>query len=163
MILFCVILHFYNYISYKASVIKFLSFNIIINSQQSVTFKNNKYKHMKTLNYLFTLAILFTLFSCKSDTESSNKNSNQITSAKEAVQSIEVGIDGMTCEIGCAKLIESKVSKLDGVTISKVNFEEKIGTFTFDVSKISSEEITKNINGIAGGDLYKVTEIKTVQ
>jgi len=118
---------------------------------------------MKTLNYLFFTAILFTAFSCNNATKPSEKNTNQITSTKESIQNIKVNIEGMTCEIGCAKLIESKVSKLEGVTVSKVSFEERVGTFTFDASKISSEEIVKNINGIAGGDLYKVTSIKTIE
>lgn len=101
----------------------------------------------KIFKPLLFISFLFLVFSCEK---------------KEEIKKIEVSIEGMTCEIGCAKLIESKVSKLEGVTISDVSFEKKIGVFTFDVSKISSEEIIKNINGIAGGELYKVTETKMV-
>ncbi len=81
---------------------------------------------------------------------------------KEDIHNIEVTIEGMTCEIGCARLIQSKVYKLEGVTESKVDFEKKKGYFTYDKNKISSEEITTNINGIAGGDLYKVTDVKVI-
>lgn len=117
---------------------------------------------MKTIKFLSILIVLFTIFSCNNGAKASAKNAAKITSAKEDLQSIEVNIEGMTCEIGCAKLIQSKVYKLDGVKESKVNFEEKKGIFTFDKNKISSEEITKKINGIAGGDLYKVTDVKIV-
>lgn len=118
---------------------------------------------MKVFYSLLSLIFILTITSCKNDTKPTVENTQQITSVKENFQNIEVNIEGMTCEIGCAKLIESKISKLEGVTVSKVNFEEKTGTFTFDVSRISSKKIVKNINGIAGGGLYKVTNIKTVE
>ena len=118
---------------------------------------------MKVFYSIVSLILILTFTSCKNDTKSTTQNTEQSTSVKKGIQNIEVSIEGMTCEIGCAKLIESKISKLEGVTASKVNFEEKIGIFTFDASKISSEEIVKNINGIAGGDLYKVTNIKAVE
>ncbi len=116
---------------------------------------------MKAFYSLLSLIFILTIASCKNDTKSTVKDTQQTISAEKGIQNIEVSIEGMTCEIGCAKLIESKISKLEGVTVSKINFEEKIGVFTFDTSKISSKKIAKNINGIAGGDLYKVTGIKT--
>lgn len=106
----------------------------------------------KLLSYLLIVTLLFT-FSCKKEEKT------QI----EKLQSIEVQIKGMTCEIGCAKLIQSKVYKLEGVKESKVNFKEEKGTFTFDENKISANAIAEKINGIAGGDLYKVTDIKKVE
>lgn len=116
---------------------------------------------MKAFNSFLSLFFIFTIVSCGNDAKPTVKDTKQTSSIEKGIQNIEVSIEGMTCEIGCAKLIESKVSKLEGVTASKVSFEEKKGLFTFDASKVSSEEIVKNINGIAGGDLYKVTEIKS--
>ncbi len=113
---------------------------------------------MKALNIFYPLTLLFFIVACKSEIKPEEK-----VALKEKIQTIEVSIEGMTCEIGCAKLIESKVHKLEGVTLSKVNFEEKTGQFSFDSNKISEEEIVKNINGIAGGELYKVTSSKTVK
>jgi len=68
----------------------------------------------------------------------------------------------MTCEIGCAKIIASKVSKLQGVAYSEVSFENKKGVFSYDENSISKEAIVAKINGIAGGDLYKVTNTKVL-
>lgn len=76
------------------------------------------------------------------------------------LKSIEVEIEGMTCEIGCARTIQSKLSKVKGVTYAKVDFESKKGQFTFDTNKISENDIVTKINGIAGGDLYSVTNTK---
>ena len=115
---------------------------------------------MKIFNSLVSLIFIFIIISCKNDVKQNTKDSQQTLAIEKSIQKIEVKIEGMTCEIGCAKLIASKVSKLKGVTISNVNFEEKIGTFTFDASIISSKEILKNINGIAGGELYKTTDVK---
>ena len=115
---------------------------------------------MKIFYYTLSLFFFFSIVSCGNNEKSTVKEPVQILTSEKSIQNIEVAIEGMTCEIGCAKLIASKISKLEGVTVSKVNFEEKIGIFTFDAAKISSEEIIKNINGIAGGELYKVTDSK---
>jgi|TARA_B110000977_G_C10792173_1_gene382865 Cu+-exporting ATPase len=113
---------------------------------------------MRTLKYTFLLLSLTLFFACQ---EKITKNEKTET-VTENIQNIEVNIEGMTCEIGCAKLIESKVHKLEGVTYSNVNFEHKIGHFSFDSNKISKEELAKNLNGIAGGELYKATQITLV-
>jgi Cu+-exporting ATPase len=114
---------------------------------------------MKIFKYLLALTIILSVVSCKNDVNASTK----IASVEKGIQNIEVAIEGMTCEIGCAKLIESKIHKLEGVSVSEVDFENKIGKITFDNNLISSEEIVKNITGIAGGELYKVTDIKTIK
>lgn len=113
---------------------------------------------MKLLKFIFVLTLLTNITSCKSEVK---KEETLEKSAK--IEHIEVTIEGMTCEIGCAKLIESKVHKLEGVTFSKVSFEEKTGRFSYDSNKISKEEIAKNINGIAGRELYKVKKNTTVE
>lgn len=101
---------------------------------------------MNLIKHLLIAVLTISMVSCKTDNIATVQN----------IQHLEVNIEGMTCEIGCAKLIESKVHKLEGITYSKVNFENKTGQFSFDANKISKEELAKNINGIAGGDLYKV-------
>jgi Cu+-exporting ATPase len=111
------------------------------------------------------LTIAFVLFSCNEDKKGSEVLKSGIEKQEIAAsyKSIEVEIEGMTCEIGCAKTIESKLSKFEGVTYSKVNFEAKIGKFTFDENKISQEDIAKKIAGIAGGALYKATKITEIE
>lgn len=70
-------------------------------------------------------------------------------------------IEGMTCAVGCASLIESKLNKLEGVTEAKVNFETKTATVTYDADKINQEKLTKTVEGVAGGELYKVSKVKS--
>ena len=114
---------------------------------------------MKKAMYLLSIAII--LFSCNDAKKEVSKEKSGIEKPEVAAiyKSIEVEIEGMTCEIGCAKTIESKLSKTEGVTYSKVSFEDKVGQFTYDENKISKEDIAKKIAGIGGGALYKATKI----
>lgn len=105
------------------------------------------------------LIIICAFFSCDETKKESVVEKSEISKQEIAanLKSIAVEIEGMTCEIGCARLIESKLSKVEGVTYSKVTFESKKGQFTFDSNKLSKQDIIRNINGIAGGDLYLAT------
>lgn len=75
---------------------------------------------------------------------------------------IAFNISGMTCEIGCAKTIQSKLSKKAGITDAKIIFNDSLGIVEFDANQISAKEIETFVNGIAGGDLYKVKNTKEV-
>jgi mercuric ion binding protein len=116
----------------------------------------------KSLLILLLFSFIFSCDSVKKDAPIEKK-----AEIKEEVaanyKSIEVDIEGMTCEIGCARTIQSKLSKFPGVTFSKVSFESKKGQFTFDTNKVSQEDIVNKISGIAGGDSYSVINTKTIE
>jgi mercuric ion binding protein len=76
-------------------------------------------------------------------------------------ETISLAISGMTCEIGCAKTIQSKLSKKEGITDAIVVFTDSIATVSFDSSKTSTKEISSFITGIAGGDAYTASELKS--
>ena len=69
-----------------------------------------------------------------------------------------LAISGMTCEIGCAKTIQSKLSKKEGVLNAKVIFTDSIANIEYDANATSKKELIAFIDGIAGGDLYKASE-----
>jgi len=81
----------------------------------------------------------------------------------ENLKNIEVQIQGMTCEIGCARLIQSKLYKAKGIKFAKVSFADSLGNITYDANRISDKEIKNIIQNVAGGDLYKVVEITEVE
>ncbi|MBE0423552.1 MAG: heavy-metal-associated domain-containing protein [Lutibacter sp.] len=114
---------------------------------------------------IYILSMAFVLFSCNDAKKEVSSEKSGIEKQEVAVnyKSIAIEIEGMTCEIGCAKTIESKLSKTEGVTYSKVSFEDKIGKFTYDENKISQEDIAKKISGIGGGALYKATKITEIE
>ncbi len=77
-------------------------------------------------------------------------------------KSIVIDIKGMTCEIGCAKLIQSKMYKMAGVSYAEINFEAKKGTITYNSNKININDIVQKIEGIAGGGLYFVSKTSEI-
>ncbi|NVK52882.1 MAG: heavy-metal-associated domain-containing protein [Flavobacteriaceae bacterium] len=114
---------------------------------------------MKTLRIVATLIVVTIAFTaCK--TETKKASDTKIVVAKNP-QKLAFSISGMTCEIGCAKTIQSKLSKKEGITTAKVIFKDSLGLVEFDANKISKEDITAFVDGIAGG-LYKTSNIKSV-
>ena len=112
---------------------------------------NIKSIHMKTKKILFSVAIaLFILTGCKSEAK------------KEVLpvdkQNVSLAISGMTCEIGCAKTIQSKLSKKEGVLNAKVIFKDSIANVEFDANTTSKKDLIAFVDGIAGGELYKASE-----
>jgi Cu+-exporting ATPase len=120
---------------------------------------------MKNLkNIVLALLMTLSLASCKLE----NKEVTAEETKKEAVsesdlakmQTASFTIDGMTCAMGCAKTIQNKLAEQEGVGQAVVDFDTKIATVKFDTEKQSLESLTKTIEGVAGGDSYKVTESK---
>ena len=120
---------------------------------------------MKVKNYLILIVILVAVFSCNTSANNKQNINNSDTddvAVIESIKNIEVDIEGMTCEIGCARLIQSKLHKTEGVIFADISFENKLGKISFDANKLSNEDIENEIKKIAGGDLYKVTHSKEV-
>ena len=111
-------------------------------------------------NIAFAITITLFAVSCKKETTPEPK---EVATAKteiaaENLETANLTIDGMTCAVGCAKTIESKLAGTDGVSEAKVDFETKIATVKFDKTKQSIESLTKTVEKVGGGDLYKVTK-----
>ena len=73
-------------------------------------------------------------------------------------EKVSLAISGMTCEIGCAKTIQSKLFKKEGVIAAKVVFTDSIATIEFNGNTTSKKDLITFIDGIAGGNLYKASE-----
>lgn len=122
---------------------------------------------MRFIKIIFIFLVLFiTFLSCKDNgvktsqnIETQNDNSSKSIAKLEKM---EFHIKGMTCEIGCARLIQSKLTKTKGITSAKVSFKDSIGMVEFDSNKLSSTDINNVIEKIADGTLYKVSNNKIV-
>ena len=101
------------------------------------------------------LIACFTLTSCNSEKNTPTKATLSTTEKQE----VRLAISGMTCEIGCAKTIESKLNKKEGVLAAKVIFSDSIATVEFDANTLSKKDLIAFVDGIAGGDLYTASEI----
>ena len=116
---------------------------------------------MKT-RYLFILALasIFSFSSCKKEVEKVEVKEVKKEIALADLETVSFNVTGMTCQIGCAKKIQSDLSKKDGVASAKVVFKDSLATIEYDKNKTSKEDLIAFIGGIAGGDLYTATEIE---
>lgn len=124
---------------------------------------------MRLLKYSAVLALAGVLFTaCKNEVkvqEGTTQVEEVSLSAKEEVAqgSIEKAsfeIEGMTCALGCAKLIEGKLAGLPGVKNVVVDFETKKATLEFNDAQQTEETITATVQKIANG-IYTVVNMTT--
>jgi Cu+-exporting ATPase len=54
-------------------------------------------------------------------------------------------IEGMTCAMGCAKMIENKLGNLEGVKEAKVDFENKTAVVEFDDAKQNGASLKETV------------------
>ena len=125
---------------------------------------------MKTIQSLIIfLAFTTVMMSCKNDKQAEIKTVNTEITSKDASDlnsnttyaKVEFGIDGMTCALGCAKSIEKKVSKLEGVKSAKVDFDKHMAIVEYDVAKVSPKSIEETVTKVS--DVYKVNNMKEVK
>lgn len=124
---------------------------------------------MKTMKHILIVAVLAICFlACKNETAPEVKTVEVETAKKEKVldpnatyAKAEFGIDGMTCEIGCAKTIEKKLAKMDGVKSATVDFDRQLAMVEYDEAMVTPDILTETVTKVA--DVYKVKDMKTVE
>lgn len=113
------------------------------------------------------LTVVFFVSACSNERDSIDQE--EITETviegdqNKALALIEV--EGMSCEVGCARYIKGKLAKLEGVLESEVLFEEKIAKISYDPTIISGKQLVSHINSYNDGQ-YKVGKVnieKTVK
>jgi mercuric ion binding protein len=110
--------------------------------------------------FLVLVIVSLSFVSCNKDAKKIEKKEVKTdVTAKAKMETVSLAVSGMTCEIGCAKTIQSKLSKKEGVADAVVVFTDSIATITFDSNKTSPEDLSSFITGIAGGDFYTASEI----
>jgi len=118
---------------------------------------------MKTLKYtIAVLVVIALLVSCKNETAPETKTVSVETQKEEKklnpdaeYLAIDFEIEGMSCAMGCAKVIEKNLAKMDGVKSVKVDFESKTANIEYDAEMTSQESIIATVKRT--GDVYEVT------
>ena len=122
---------------------------------------------MKTLKNIVVLLLIVTaLTACKNNEQPEVKTVE--TAANEAKEldpnatyaKAEFTINGMTCELGCAKTIEKKIAKMDGVKSAKVDFDLELAMVEYDEAIVTPTSLEKTVTQVAS--TYKVEDMKTV-
>lgn len=134
-----------------------------ISNSENPTFKSIVMNLKKSLLILAMPALLLT--ACKqsesapASAETATENTTAAVAQKPETASFK--IDGMVCAVGCAKTIEKKLAKLDGVTKATVDYDKKEATVEFDAAKQSAEKIVEAVEKTGDGKTYKVTDVKS--
>jgi len=119
---------------------------------------------MKISNKFLMLAVtgLF-LVACKNQNNPETEENQSTDQTKEIsavnLQEASFLIDGMQCEYGCAKGIEKKLAKLEGIKSAKVDFDSKEATVEYDATLQTPQTITQTVEAMS--DSYKVSKIKS--
>ena len=116
---------------------------------------------------LLILLICVAVWSCKNQTETQLKTvetseslANTQMDSDKVLAKAEFNIEGMTCAIGCAKTIEKKLAKMDGVKSAKVDFEKKLAQVEYDESIVNTVSLENTVT--KASDSYSVNDMKTV-
>lgn len=124
---------------------------------------------MKTLRKIFAVAVLgLVVVACKNEKQPEVKT----VETEVAVEKVELDpnatyakaeftIKGMTCEIGCAKTIEKKLAKMEGVKSAKVDFSKELAMVEYDEAKVTPDNLTETVTKTA--ETYSVESMKTVE
>ena len=122
---------------------------------------------MKLTSYFVSaLVTVFLFIGCKDAASKPPLSATNDATKKEVAAAVkpEVAsfkIDGMVCPDGCAKMIEKKLSSVNGVQNAKVDYETKTATVNFDLDQLSSNDLVKTVETAGDGKTYKVSEVKT--
>ena len=127
---------------------------------------------MKKLYFL--LIAIIVLIGCNNETMQNQDKPIYTVDVPVTIDEIKVGsieevktvaefeIEGMTCEIGCAKMIKKTVSDLKGVELTNVNFDSDrnvdYAIVTYNPSIINEYEMAEAVQNLANGQ-YKVNKI----
>ena len=122
---------------------------------------------MKALKNIMAIAMVVLItISCKNETKPEVKTIEVATEAPKKLDpnatyaKAEFTIDGMTCAIGCAKTIEKKIAKMEGVKSATVDFERKLAMVEYNEVKVTPTALEETVTKVA--DDYKVSDMKTV-
>ncbi|WP_296385887.1 heavy metal-associated domain-containing protein [Winogradskyella sp.] len=126
---------------------------------------------MKTLKSLCIVAIMALVFtSCKNekqpevktvDVEVTKKEVSKTLDPNASYAKVEFSIDGMTCAMGCAKTIEKKMAKMEGVKTAKVDFDKRLAMVEYDEAIVTPKSLEETVTKVA--DIYKVKDVKIVK
>ncbi len=121
---------------------------------------------MKTIKKIISIFVLvaFILTACKNENKKNVTKKEDIKKEVSSVntQKLNLNISGMTCEIGCAKTIQSKLSKKEGVSSAKVIFKDSLAVIKYDVTKTNKKDLIAFVEGIAGGKTYTAKETNRI-
>ena len=100
-----------------------------------------------------SLAVIFSVSSCSETTAQSADVTQEVV--KNSIMAM--GIEGMTCAIGCAKAIETELKNVDGVSSAVVDFESATASIEFNPGLVSEAGLLDFVNDYRDGSFKATT------
>lgn len=113
-------------------------------------------------SFIFSLTCLVVLFACTQQPKpeikevSTNVQMNQKVIDGELSEA-SFSISGMMCKMGCAKAIETNLSKMEGVQQASVDFETSLATVLYNSSIVQTDDLVQTVTDT--GDSYVVSQM----
>ena len=113
-------------------------------------------------SFVFSLTLLFAVFACTQHSKPEIKEVSTTAQMNGKVIDGELSetsfsISGMMCKMGCAKTIETNLSKMEGVQQASVDFETSLATVLYNSSIVQTDDLVKTVTET--GDSYSVLNI----
>ena len=77
-------------------------------------------------------------------------------------ETLNLGVEGMVCSVGCAKAIEETVGEMTGVASCVVSFKDGTAEIRFDNNMVTSNDIVSAISEMNDGQ-YKVKNLAEME
>lgn len=124
---------------------------------------------MKILKNIGLIALTSLLIiACKNETQPEIKTVDIEVTAKANTldpnahyAKVEFGIEGMTCEMGCARTIEKKIASMEGVKSAKVDYDKRLAMVEYDDARVTPMSLEATVKKV--GEIYSVKDMKTVE
>ncbi|WP_452229018.1 cation transporter [Lacinutrix sp. MEBiC02404] len=126
---------------------------------------------MRQIKKIAAIAVIaLAAFSCKNEskaevvtveTETAVETTKAALDPNATYAKAEFTIEGMTCAIGCARTIEKKLAKMEGVKSAKVDYDKKLAMVEYDNAKVTTTSLEETVTKV--GETYTVKEMKTVE
>lgn len=117
--------------------------------------KNNVMNKLMKFGFA-ALAVVFSIASCSETTAQSKESVQEVAKSVEMSMSIE----GMTCEMGCARAIEVELKNIEGVIDAVVDFKSTTATVNYNPSVTSDKVLVDFVNSYKNGT-YSAKLVKT--
>ena len=113
-------------------------------------------------SFVFSLTLLFAVFACTQHSKPEIKEVSTTAQMNGKVIDGELSetsfsISGMMCKMGCAKTIETNLSKMEGVQEASVDFETSLATVIYNPSIVQTDDLFKTVKNT--GDSYFVLDM----
>jgi|TARA_Y100000385_G_scaffold87177_1_gene89722 Cu+-exporting ATPase len=123
---------------------------------------------MSLKNILISMFLLTALASCKNEGKAEIKTINihsetsrQALDPNATYSKAEFSIKGMTCEMGCARTIEKKLAKMNGMKSATVDFKNESAIIEYDTAKITTSSIKEAVSSVSA--IYSVEAMQTIR